>query len=76
MSKLFSDVVLEVEMRVKAESVLRWLKMGVSPERIAEGENLPVEAVRLMAGIKAKPDCDACGKASCRYREYFKTHNG
>ena len=34
------------------ESVLRWLKMGLSYEQIAEGEGITLEQVREIAGMK------------------------
>ena len=53
MCKVMEDMRNETAWLTKAESVLRWLDMGLSPEQIAKGEDLTVEQVKEIAGQKS-----------------------
>lgn len=52
MCKVMEDMRNETAWKTKAESVLRWLDMGLSYEQIAKGEGLTIEQVREIAGAK------------------------
>ena len=52
MCKVVEDMRNETAWKTKAESVLRWLDMGLSYEQIAKGEGLTIEQVREIAGAK------------------------
>lgn len=52
MCKVMEDMRNETAWKTKAESVLRWIDMGVSLEQIAKGEGLTIEQVQEIAGAK------------------------
>ncbi len=51
-NEVAQEVARKAEEQTKTKSVLRWIAKGLSFEDIAEGEDLSIEQVREIAGMK------------------------